>query len=150
MRYFRRRNSRLLVPGALAAMVVLGVALVSASMSSGATRAAPIKIGFISTCKGPFAPFYDATLLGGAIALIDAGGKPAGANPHDGVKGVTIAGHPIQQVYGCSDAPPDVALAEARRLIEQVKVDILVAPLSGSEGIAIANYSKTQPTKTFI
>ena len=150
MRYFRRRNSRLLVPGVLAAVVVVAVALVSASMSSGATRATPIKIGYISTCKGPFAPFYEATLLGAVIALIDEGGKPAGANPSNGVKGVTIGGHPVQQVYGCSDATPDVALAEARRLIEQVKVDILVAPLSGSEGIAIANYSKTQPTKTFI
>src|SRR2546426_762909 len=47
-------------------------------------------------------------------------------------------------------AATTVALAEARRLIEQVKVDILIAPLSGSEGIAIANYSKTQPNKTFI
>ena len=51
---------------------------------------------------------------------------------------------------GCSDATPDVALAEARRLVEQVKVDILIGPLSGSEGIAIANYSKKRPNNTFV
>jgi branched-chain amino acid transport system substrate-binding protein len=146
----RKRRSRVWLPVSAVAMVALTVGLVAATAGGTANSATPIKIGFISTCKGPFAPFYDATLLGAAIALIDHGGKPAGPNPSDGVKGVTISGHPVQVVNGCSDATPDVALAEARRLIEQVKVDILVAPLSGSEGIAIANYSKTQPGKTFV
>jgi branched-chain amino acid transport system substrate-binding protein len=34
--------------------------------------------------------------------------------------------------------------------VEQDKVDIMVGPLSGSEGIAVKNYSKTQPNITFI
>jgi branched-chain amino acid transport system substrate-binding protein len=34
--------------------------------------------------------------------------------------------------------------------VEQDKVDIMVGPLSGSEGIAVKNYSKTQPNTTFI
>jgi branched-chain amino acid transport system substrate-binding protein len=38
----------------------------------------------------------------------------------------------------------------ARKLVEQDKVDILVGPLSGGEGIAIKDYSKTQPQVTFI
>jgi branched-chain amino acid transport system substrate-binding protein len=35
-------------------------------------------------------------------------------------------------------------------LVEQDKVDILVGPLSGGEGIAVKDYSKTQPQVTFI
>ena len=104
----------------------------------------------MSTCKGPFAPFYEATLLGAAIAGIEHGGTPVSKKPSDFVKGITIGGHPVTFVKGCSDATPDVALAEARRLVEQVKVDILIGPLSGSEGIAIANYSKKQPNNTFV
>ena len=92
--------------------------------------------------QGPFAPFYEATLLGAAIAGIEHGGTPVSKKPSDFVKGITIGGHPVTFVKGCSDATPDVALAEARRLVEQVKVDILIGPLSGSEGIAIANYSE--------
>jgi branched-chain amino acid transport system substrate-binding protein len=150
MSHLKRRNRRLWLPGVLATAICAVGVLVAASAGSGAAKATPIKVGFISTCKGPFAPFYDATLLGAAIAMIDSGGKPAGSKPSQGVKNLTIAGHPIQQTFGCSDATPDVALAEARRLVEQVGVDILIAPLSGSEGIAIARYSKTQPGKTFL
>lgn len=146
------RRSRLKT-GAIGIVVVVAVAaaaLVGVTATSAQTQATPIKIGFISTCKGPFAPFYEATLLGAAIAMIDQGGKPAGKNPSNGIKGLTIGGRPVQPVFGCSDATPDSALAEARRLVEQVKVDILIGPLSGSEGIAIANYSKTHPKITFI
>ena len=149
MSYVTKRR-RFLLPFVGAATVCAVGALMVAGAVGGATKATTIKIGFISTCKGPFAPFYDATLLGAAVAMIDQGGKPAGDLPTKGIKGLTIGGHPVQPVFGCSDATPDVALAEARRLVEQVKVDILVGPLSGSEGIALANYSKKQPGKTFI
>ena len=150
MSYARKRSRRFWLPLTTVAALLAAGALVTATAVSGAGKATTIKIGFISTCKGPFAPFYDATLLGAAVAMIDQGGKPAGKNPSDGIKGLTIGGHPIRTVNGCSDATPDVALAEARRLVEQVKVDILIAPLSGSEGIAVANYSKKQPNKTFL
>lgn len=151
MNYVKKRGRRFWMPVTAVTALVAAGALVTATTVSGAGKqAAPIKIGFMSTCKGPFAPFYDATLLGAAIALIDHGGKPTGNAPSKGVKGLVIGGHPVQAVFGCSDATPDVALAEARRLVEQVKVDILIGPLSGSEGIAVANYSKKQPGKTFI
>jgi branched-chain amino acid transport system substrate-binding protein len=149
MSLVRKGSRRFWLPAVLVAMVCV-VALASASASVGASKASAIKVGWISTCKGPFAPFYEATLLGATVALIDSGGKPAGKNPSLGVKGLVIGGHPVKQYFGCSDATPDVALAEARRLVEQVGVDILIAPLSGSEGIAIARYSKTQPKKTFL
>jgi branched-chain amino acid transport system substrate-binding protein len=45
---------------------------------------------------------------------------------------------------------PDSALRAAKKLVEQDKVDILVAPLSGSEGIALRDYAKTQPQVTVI
>jgi len=53
-------------------------------------------------------------------------------------------------VYGGSDSTPDSAVEEARRLVEQENVEILLGPLSGSEGIAVANYSKEQPGVTFV
>ena len=34
--------------------------------------------------------------------------------------------------------------------MEQEDADILVGPLSGDEGIAVANYAKEHPDKTFI
>jgi branched-chain amino acid transport system substrate-binding protein len=137
------------VTASFVAVLAAAVALVAAGKGGGATNS-PITIGVMSTCKGPFAPFYEATLLGAAIAGIEHGGTPVSKKPSDFVKGITIGGHPVKFVKGCSDATPDVALAEARRLVEQVKVDILIGPLSGSEGIAIANYSKKRPNNTFV
>ena len=61
----------------LVAAFAVAVPLVMAGTSGGATSAStPIKIGLLSTCKGPFAPFYEATLLGAAIAAINEGGTP--------------------------------------------------------------------------
>jgi branched-chain amino acid transport system substrate-binding protein len=109
-----------------------------------------IKIGIFSNNEGGFAPFEGQTWGGAMLPLINRGATAASGDPTEGVTGAVIAGHPIEIVYGGSDSTPDKAVEEARRLVEQEKVDILVGPLSGSEGIAVANYSKEQPGVTFV
>jgi branched-chain amino acid transport system substrate-binding protein len=133
--------------------VALGLTVAACGNSSAtpSPSAGPIKIGILSICGGPFATFEQETFSGAKYALIqNAGGKSAGTGPEDGVTGATVAGHPIQISFGCSDASPDKALAEARRLIQSTGVDVLLGPLSGDEGIAVANYAKQQPNKTFV
>lgn len=79
------------------------------------------------------------------------GATAKGANPTDGISGATVAGKPIEITgFGCADATAAAALSEARRLVEQLHSQILIGPLSGDEGIAIANYAKTQPGVTFV
>jgi branched-chain amino acid transport system substrate-binding protein len=120
------------------------------SGSSGGSGKA-VKIGILTTCGGPFALFEAEAFAGAKYALVKgAGGQSAGPKPQDGVTGATIAGRPVRLSFGCSDATPDKAVAEARRLVENVKVDVLLGPLSGDEGIAVANYAKTQPQVTFV
>jgi len=127
--------------------------------SGGSKSAAPpasaaagaIKIGVLTTCGGPFATFEAESFSGAKYALIkDAGAKAEGQNPQDQVSGATAAGKPISVSYGCSDATPDKAVAEARRLVENVGVKILLGPLSGDEGVAVANYAKSVPGVTFV
>ncbi len=110
----------------------------------------PIKIGVFSNNEGAFAPFEGQTWGGAMLPLIARGATPVSGDPTEGVENAVIAGHPIEIVYGGSDSTPDKAVEEARRLVEQEGVDILVGPLSGSEGIAVANYSKEQPGVTFV
>jgi branched-chain amino acid transport system substrate-binding protein len=109
-----------------------------------------IKIGVFANNEGAFAPFEGQTWGGAMLPLIDRGATTKSGDPTDGVDGATIAGKKIEIVYGGSDSTPDKAVEEARRLVEQEQVDILVGPLSGSEGIAVANYSKEQPQVTFV
>lgn len=143
---------------AVASVAMLALAACSGGSSSSHTAAPPasapagaIKIGVLTTCGGPFATFEAQSLSGAKYALIkDAGGKTDGKGPQDQVTGATIADKPIAVSYGCSDATPDKAVAEARRLVENVGVKILLGPLSGDEGVAIANYAKSQPGVTFV
>ena len=117
-----------------------------------ATTSSAIKIGILSDCLGDFGSFYNDD-LGGALAVLNAhyGGKPSGSLPKDGMTGAKIAGKDVQIVgFGCSDSTASKAIEETRRLVEQLGADILIGPLSGDEGIAVANYAKTQPNKTFL
>jgi branched-chain amino acid transport system substrate-binding protein len=117
---------------------------------TGEATGEPIKIGIFANNEGPFAPFEGQTWGGAMLPLIARGATAKSGDPTEGVDGATIAGHPIEIVYGGSDSTPDKAVEEARRLVEQEGVDILLGPLSGSEGIAVANYSKEQPGTTFV
>ena len=96
----------------------------------------PVKIGLLATLEGPFAAGGADGMRGAELAVIQRGG--------------TVAGRKIEIIKACSDAKPDVAVNATRKLVEQDKVDIMVGPLSGGEGIAVKDYSKTQPQVTFI
>jgi branched-chain amino acid transport system substrate-binding protein len=127
-----------------------GAGQTGGATTGGQASGEAIKIGIFSNNEGPFAPFEGQTWGGAMLPLINRGATAASGDPTKGVENAVIAGHPIEIVYGGSDATPDKAVEEARRLVEQEKVDILVGPLSGSEGIAVANYSKEQPGVTFV
>jgi branched-chain amino acid transport system substrate-binding protein len=118
------------------ARVVLG-ALISVAAASGAALAQEtLKMGALATLEGPF------TVLG-----------------QDGMRGVEMAlkernntagGKKIELIKGSSNAQPDSAVAATRKLVEQDKVQILIGPLSGSEGIAVKDYAKSHPEVTFL
>ncbi len=111
-----------------------------------------IKIGFLSDCEGAFGSFFEPTISGANLALIKyAGATAAGEKPSDGVTGAKIAGKDVEIVsYGCADDTADKAIEETRRLMEQEDADVMIGPLSGDEGIAVANYAKEHPDKTFV
>ena len=115
----------------------LAVALIVAAFGAGAfAQAPPVKIGLLATLEGPFAAGGQDGIRGAELAVRQRNGM--------------VAGRKIEIVKASSDAKPDVAVNATRKLVEQDKVDIMVGPLSGSEGIAVKEYSKTQPNITFI
>jgi branched-chain amino acid transport system substrate-binding protein len=97
---------------------------------------APIKIGLLATLEGPFAAGGADGMRGAELAVKEVGGL--------------VAGPKIEVSTASSEAKPDVAVNATRKLVEQDKVQIMVGPLSGGEGIAVKDYSKTQPGVTFI
>src|SRR4051795_6871486 len=113
----------------------------------------PIKLAIMSECKGAFGAFDKQNMAGAVSALAQfAGATPK--DPHDPKKGFTggaIGDHPIKLVgVGCGDDTADTVIKETRRLMEQLDADVMIGPLSGDEAIAVANYAKQHPDKTFV
>lgn len=102
----------------------------------GASAQDSLKIGAVSILEGALAgPGADA-LRGVEMAIKEVGGS--------------VAGRKIELIKGSSTGAPDSGVAAARRLVEQNKVEALIGPLGGSEGIAIKEYAKTQPKVVFV
>ena len=105
--------------------------------SSGLAHAADkIKIGVTATLEGTYTVLGEDGMRGFELALKAHNNKAAGRD--------------IEYIVGSTDASPDSALRAAKKLVEQDKVDVLISPLSGAEGIAMRDYAKTQPQITII
>jgi branched-chain amino acid transport system substrate-binding protein len=116
----------------IASAVAVAVLVGAGSANAGDT----IKIGTFSTLEGTYTALGEDGMRGFDLAVMQHHGKAGGKD--------------LEIIRGSSDASPDSALRAAKKLVEQNKVDILLAPLSGSEGIALHDYAKTQPQTTFI
>jgi branched-chain amino acid transport system substrate-binding protein len=95
-----------------------------------------LKIGVLATLSGALTSGGEDGVRGAQIALKQRGGK--------------IAGREVEFIIAATDASPDSALRAARKLVEQDKVQLILGPLSGSEGIAMRDYSKTVPNVTVV
>jgi branched-chain amino acid transport system substrate-binding protein len=94
-----------------------------------------LKIGVTATLQGVLTALGEDGVRGVQIAVKQAG---------------KVAGKDVELIIMPTDASPDSALRAARKLVEQDKVEILVAPLSGSEGIALRDYAKSVPGVTIV
>ena len=113
----------------------ISVAVV-ATCAGGVQAQEVLKIGLLATLEGPFAAGGQDGMRGAELALKQKNGMAGGKK--------------IEFIKGSSDATPDKAVNATRKLVEQDKVQIMIGPLSGDEGIAVKNYSKSQPNITFI
>jgi branched-chain amino acid transport system substrate-binding protein len=109
-----------------------------------------IGIGVLADCTGPIGSRYDESIAGAELVLLDHGGRKAGTSVRDGVEGARIAGKPVTLALGCSDGTASSALAEARRLVEQVGVHILIGPSQAGQELALQEYARRRPGVAFV
>ena len=117
-------------------LMLAAAASILAVLPASAQDKGTLKIGGLATLEGVFAVPGQDGMRGIEAALKEAN--------------YTAGGYKIEFIKGSSDASPDSALRAARKLVEQDGVAILIGPLSGSEGLAMKDYAKTQPATTFI
>ena len=112
------------------------VLLMPTLLSGEASAAEKIKISVIVALEGTYTILGEDSLRGFRLALQEVHGRAGGAD--------------IEVTIGGTNSTPDSAMRVVRKAVEQDQVDIVIGPLSGSEGIALRDYSKTQPQATFI
>ena len=95
-----------------------------------------LRIGVLVTLEGALTTLGEDGVRGLQVALKQAGGK--------------VVGREIETIIVTTNASPDSALRGAKKLVEQDKVELIIGPVSGSEGIAIREYAKTVPHVTII
>jgi branched-chain amino acid transport system substrate-binding protein len=115
---------------------LLAAAVALVALAPAAQADDTIKMGGLATLEGAFTVLGEDSMRGLKMALQEVN--------------YTVAGKKIELQTGSSDASPESAVKAARKLVEQGGVQILIGPLSGSEGIAVKDYAKTQPNVTFI
>ncbi|MEM9145941.1 MAG: ABC transporter substrate-binding protein [Pseudomonadota bacterium] len=108
----------------------------AALMAGVANAAEPLKVGVLATLEGTYTVLGEDGIRGFKLAMDKHGGDAGGRE--------------IEIIIASTDASPDSAVRAARKVVEQDAVDIVIGPLSGSEGIALRDYSKTQPQVTFV
>jgi branched-chain amino acid transport system substrate-binding protein len=104
--------------------------------AAAAQDADPLKIGVTATLEGTYTVLGEDGMRGFEVALQE--------------WDATAGGRPLEIIVASTDASPDSAVRAVRKLVEQDQVDVVISPLSGSEGIAIRDYAKTKPDMTFI
>jgi len=113
-----------------------GVMLATALALPAASQADTIKLGALATLEGAFTVLGEDSMRGVKLAIKEFNN--------------TAGGKEIELITGSSDASPDSAIRATRKLVEQDGVKVMVGPLSGSEGLAVKDYAKTQPDVTFL
>lgn len=116
------------------ATTALGFSL--AALATAGHAAEKLKVGVLASLEGPLTALGEDGVRGFQTALKGHNGKAGGRD--------------IEVLIAASDATPDSALRAVRKLVEQDKVDIVIGPVSGDEGIAVKEYAKSQPQVTFI
>jgi branched-chain amino acid transport system substrate-binding protein len=115
----------------------------------GGPGAAPIRIGILSDCYGPFSSAHELIVASAELPLIERGGKLLGRNPSDGIEGASASGRRVELLVGCVTGTEDV-LPEARRLVEESGVQILVGPLYNDHGLVLREYARRAPETIFV
>jgi len=163
----RSRNPRWLIPAALLSASALLASCSSGDTTdetgtptqgggegaAGASKEEGIKLGVLGECEGPFGGFHEDTVAGVALALKEYAGATINSKTTalKGWEGAEINGTPIELVgIGCGDDTADTISNEIRQLVEQKGANVIIGPLSGDEGIAVAEYAKANPDLTVL
>lgn len=129
------------------AALALGLALL---VGCGSSRPEALRIGVLASCEGIWGYWYDGSIAASELPFLERDARLVGPKPRDGVRGASVAGKPVELLFGCSDGLSEATLSEARRLVEREGVEVLIGPTTLAEAFAIRAYAAKHPEVTFV
>jgi branched-chain amino acid transport system substrate-binding protein len=99
----------------------------STGQGGGSANTTPVKVGFILSLTGTFAANGKNEQNGWNLAVRQLGNK--------------VNGHPIQTTFADDQTDPNVALSDARTLVEQDGVNLLEGPIPANADGAVSGYA---------
>jgi branched-chain amino acid transport system substrate-binding protein len=110
-----------------------------------------IRIGVLADCTGGLGAFNELELASAELPLVERGARLTGSTPHAGVSHAKVAGRRVDIVTGCAESTTyEVLIAEARRLVERERVDMLIGPPLESDGLVLREIARRSPNVTFL
>src|SRR4029078_6656972 len=123
-----------------AVLVVASVGVaVWATGSNASPHAKAVRVAIMTDCKGAFAFGYDYDIGGAqaAFAQFAHGVTKSHAKPSAGMTGIKGGNKQNKIVgYGCGNDTVPLAVTETKRLMEQLKADVMIGPLSGDHAVS--------------
>lgn len=116
--------------------VLLIIVTTATARGQGEPEPAPIMVGVLAVGVGFDTIQGQDGFRGFAMAIAEYEGE--------------VAGRRVVTRRYYSDGTPESAVAAARQAIDEDEVDILIGPLAAEEGVAIAEFAKNRPDRTFI
>jgi branched-chain amino acid transport system substrate-binding protein len=128
------------------------VAVVLTVSACGGDAPRPFRIGVIVDCVGGMSAFGDGELAAAQLPLIARGARTMDEDPSDGIRGVRLAGRPVEIVRGCSESGEYSTLTQvARQLIVRDRVDAVVdGSFWPSDGFPLRELAHRYPTVVFV
>jgi branched-chain amino acid transport system substrate-binding protein len=134
-----------------ASVAGLAAVLVVALTGCGGNGRPVVKIGVLADCTGFLAGFNDLELASAELPVLERGGRLDGEKPRDGVSGGKVAGRRVDLVTGCAESTTySVLIAEARRLVENEHVDVLIGPPLDPDSLVLREIARRAPHVTFL
>ncbi|MDQ3879509.1 MAG: ABC transporter substrate-binding protein [Chloroflexota bacterium] len=130
---------------------VVALACLSAFAAAGCRSEPAIRIGVLSDCTGGLAAFRDLELASAELPFLERGARLTTGKPSDGVSGAKVAGTRVELINGCAESTTyKVLIAEARRLVENEQVDVLIGPPLDSDALVLREIARRSPDVTFV
>lgn len=123
--------------GLVLALILCLAATAACSGAGSGSSSGPIKVGILWPFNGAYSNYGPDGLAGAKLALQEAG--------------MSVAGRKIELVQGNEDVlDPSNTLSEAKRLVQQDGVTVMLGPVFGSSQQAVAPYFKTNNVMSFV